>query len=205
MYLVKTPFWLRWLYPQLTWRKNQTKKEIFLTFDDGPIPVVTPFVLETLNKFDAKATFFCIGDNIQKHPNIYQQVIDAGHKIGNHTYNHLKGWNTSVEIYSQNTLKCQALTQTNLFRPPHGRITKSQIKDLKSKIPNLEIIMWDVLSADYDLNLTPEKCLTNVMKHTKEGSIVVFHDSLKAKPRLEYCLPRALQQWTEAGYKFATL
>lgn len=205
MYLVKTPFWLRWLYPSLIWRKSKKDKEIYLTFDDGPIPVVTPFVLDTLKKYDAKATFFCIGDNIHKHPAIFKQVISDGHQIGNHTFNHLKGWNTGVEEYTRNMLKCQELTQTDLFRPPHGRIKKGQIKELRTRIDGLQIIMWDVLSGDFDLNLQPEKCLQNVIRNTEDGSIVVFHDSLKAQPRLEYALPKALEYWKERGYRFSTL
>lgn len=180
-------------------------KTIYITFDDGPIPIVTPFVLETLKKFCAKATFFCIGDNIDKHPDIFEQIKTDGHTIGNHTYNHLKGWDTSDNEYLKNTLKCQNLTKTCLFRPPYGRIKKSQIKLLRQHIPDVKIIMWDVLSGDFDLKLSPEKCLKNVLKHTEPGSIIVFHDSLKAKDRLEYVLPKALEIWTKQGYSFRVL
>ncbi|QEK50234.1 polysaccharide deacetylase family protein [Pedobacter aquae] len=203
MYLVKTPWLLKKFYPQnLIWNKSRDKKIIYLTFDDGPIPIVTPFVLEILKKFNAKATFFCIGDNIAKHEDIFFQLKADGHAIGNHTYNHLNGWKSDNEIYLHNILKCQELTQTNLFRPPYGRIKKSQIKNLESKIKNQKIIMWDVLSGDFDTQLSSEKCLKNVCKHATNGSIVVFHDSLKAFDRLKYTLPKALEFWQSKGYEF---
>lgn len=202
MYLVKTPRLLRWFYPNLTWHKNRVEKRIFLTFDDGPIPVVTPFVLNTLEKYGAKATFFCIGDNVRKHPDIFEIVKDAGHRVGNHTYNHLRGWDTDDQLYLDNVAKCAELVQTNLFRPPFGRARKSQFASLNT---HYETIMWDVLSGDFDISLTPEKCLKNVLKHTESGSIVVFHDSLKAFPRLEYALPRALEYWVGEGYEFGVL
>ena len=233
MYLVKTPFILKKLYPSsLLWNKPRNQRVIFLTFDDGPIPIVTPWVLKTLKNFNAKATFFCIGENIRKHSEIFEQIKTDGHAIGNHTYNHLKGWKTDNETYLENFKQCQELTQTNLFRPPYGRIKRSQIDLLenqvlrienqdisikyqdneveseinhKSKIKNLKIIMWDVLSGDFDIKLSSEKCLKNVLKHTQNGSIVVFHDSLKAWDRLEYTLPKALEQWTKQGYTFETL
>ncbi|WP_029282801.1 polysaccharide deacetylase family protein [Pedobacter sp. R20-19] len=218
MYLIKSPLLLKWYYPSLLWNKSRTEKVIYLTFDDGPIPNVTDFVLKTLKAFHAKATFFCIGDNIVKHPEVYAKVINDGHAIGNHTFNHLKGWKTDDETYLQNTLKCQQLTQTNLFRPPYGRIKKSQIRSLQSLVPSLKsdsrlqtpdsklnIVMWDVLSGDFDINLSPEKCYQNVIKHTENGSIIVFHDSLKAFDRLEYALPRVLKYFTDKGFTFSTL
>jgi len=203
--MVKTPWLLKKLYPALTWHKKRDSPCIYLTFDDGPIPIVTPFVLNILKQYNAKATFFCIGDNISKHPDVYQAVVDAGHRVGNHTYNHLKGWKTDDETYVANYLKCDEQLHSNLFRPPYGRIKKSQAAKLQALNPNLEIIMWDVLSGDFDLNLTPENCLKNVKKHTENGSIVVFHDSLKAFPRLEYTLPLALEYWSDAGYRFEVL
>ncbi|WP_316771675.1 polysaccharide deacetylase family protein [Pedobacter frigiditerrae] len=219
MYLVKSPLLLKWYYSDLIWNKSRSKKIVYLTFDDGPIPNVTEFVLNTLKTYNAKATFFCIGDNILKHPTVFESVKNEGHAIGNHTFNHLKGWNTDDETYINNTLKCQELTQTNLFRPPFGRIKKSQIRSLKSKVQSLksqdsglrtqdsklDIIMWDVLSGDFDLNLTPEKCYQNVIKNTQNGSIIVFHDSLKAFDRLAYALPKVLKYLTEKGYQFGTL
>ncbi|MCX2432629.1 polysaccharide deacetylase family protein [Pedobacter sp. GR22-10] len=211
MYLIKSPLLLKWYYPSLLWNKSRTEKVIYLTFDDGPIPNVTEFVLKTLKAFNAKATFFCIGDNIVKHPEIYAKVIKDSHAIGNHTFNHLKGWKTDDETYLQNTLKCQQLTQTNLFRPPYGRIKKSQIASLQSLVQSpkpdskLNIVMWDVLSGDFDIKLSPEKCYQNVIKHTENGSIIVFHDSLKAFDRLEYALPRVLKYFTDKGFTFSTL
>jgi peptidoglycan/xylan/chitin deacetylase (PgdA/CDA1 family) len=218
MYLIKSPLLLKWYYPSLLWNKSRTEKVIYLTFDDGPIPNVTDFVLKTLKAFNAKATFFCIGDNIVKHPEVYARVINDGHAIGNHTFNHLKGWKTDDETYIENILKCQELTQTHLFRPPYGRIKKSQVKSLqslvlktqsdsrlKTKDSGLNIVMWDVLSGDFDINLSPEKCFQNVIKHTENGSIVVFHDSLKAFDRLEFTLPRVLKYFSDKGFTFSTL
>ena len=181
------------------------KPVIYLTFDDGPIPEATPFVMSVLEKYNAKATFFCIGDNIRKHPEIFQKLIEVGHAVGNHTFNHLKGWKTDDEVYLENFRLCDSLTRSRLFRPPYGRIKRSQISKLKDGFPGLKIIMWDVLSGDFDLNLSPEKCLRNVLKATEAGSIVVFHDSLKAFERLEYVLPRALEYWNKRGYSFERL
>ena len=205
MYLVKTPWLLKKLYPQLLWNKSRNKPCIYLTFDDGPIPIVTPFVLNILKQYNAKATFFCIGDNVSKHPDVFEQVKNAGHNIGNHTYNHLRGWKTGNKTYLDNILKTDELVHSNLFRPPYGKIKSSQIRLLKKAKPGLQIIMWDVLSADFDIDVKPEACLQNVLKHTKSGSIVVFHDSLKAYERLEYVLPRALDVWSKAGFSFDTL
>lgn len=216
MYLVKSPFLLKWYYPSLTWNKTRKEKVIYLTFDDGPIPDVTPFVLKTLKDFNAKATFFCIGDNIRKHPDIFEQLKEEGHQVGNHTFNHLKGWKTEDKTYLENFKMCQELTQTNLFRPPYGRIKKSQIKLIQLAISNsqfpvqtanakLQIVMWDVITGDFDLNLSPEECYRNAIRHTTNGSIVVFHDSLKAFDRLEYALPRFLQYFTDKGFSFLTL
>jgi peptidoglycan/xylan/chitin deacetylase (PgdA/CDA1 family) len=205
MYLVKTPWLLKKLYPQLVWNLNRNERVIYLTFDDGPIPIVTPFVLKTLKQFDAKATFFCIGDNVQKHPAIFKQLQNDGHSIGNHTFNHLKGWKTEDEIYTKNFAKADEQLHTNLFRPPYGRIKRSQIQQLKALKPDLKIMMWDVLSGDFDMSLNPAACLKGVLKHTGNGAVVVFHDSLKAFNRLEYVLPRALEAWQKAGYRFESL
>jgi peptidoglycan/xylan/chitin deacetylase (PgdA/CDA1 family) len=205
MYLVKSPFFLRWYYPSLIWNKARSEKAIYLTFDDGPIPDVTDFVLKTLAAYQAKGTFFCIGDNIRKHPEVYERLLTAGHRIGNHTYNHLKGWKTEDATYLENFDKCQALTASNLFRPPYGRIKKSQIKAIKQLKPNMNIVMWDVLSGDFDTNLSPENCFKNVVNHTGNGSIIVFHDSLKAFDRLQFALPKTLEYFHQKGYSFKTL
>ncbi|MEJ5992926.1 polysaccharide deacetylase family protein [Pedobacter sp. Du54] len=218
MYLVKSPLLLKWLYSALTWNKSRSEKIVYLTFDDGPIPNVTEFVLNTLKTFNIKATFFCIGDNIIKHPEVFERLKNEGHAIGNHTFNHLNGWKTDDETYLNNILKCQELTQSNLFRPPFGRIKKSQVHSLQSKFfdlqPNsqlathnsqLHIIMWDVLSGDFDTNLSPKKCYHNVIKHTENGSIIVFHDSLKAFERLKFTLPKAIEFLINEGYQFGIL
>jgi peptidoglycan/xylan/chitin deacetylase (PgdA/CDA1 family) len=205
MYLVKTPWLLKKLYPNLVWNTKPATRCIYLTFDDGPIPIVTPFVLNILKKHNAKATFFCIGDNVSKHNDIFEQVKTGGHAIGNHTFNHLKGWVTNSEDYLDNFLQTDKILDTPLFRPPYGRIKRAQIKLLNKARPDVKIIMWDVLSGDFDTNLSPEACLKNVIKHTEAGSIVVFHDSLKAFDRLEYVLPRALEYWTKEGYSFNAL
>lgn len=205
MYLVKSPRLLKWYYPSLTWNKSRNKKVIYLTFDDGPIPDVTEFVLKTLKTFNAKATFFCIGQNISKHPDIFQQLKNDGHSIGNHTFNHLRGWDTVDNLYLENFLQCQEQTDSDLFRPPYGRIKKSQIKAIRKLYPEIRIIMWDVLSGDFDLNLSPETCYNNVLKNTTNGSIVVFHDSLKALDRMQYALPKVLEYFSKEGYSFEKL
>jgi peptidoglycan/xylan/chitin deacetylase (PgdA/CDA1 family) len=204
MYTVKTPFFLPLIYPKLVWKKH-SKDTIYLTFDDGPIPEVTSFALNCLAQYNAKATFFCIGDNVQKHPDIYQQVLDGGHSVGNHTFNHLKGWNTDDVTYLENIRHCSQYVSSNLFRPPYGKIKKSQIKKLRVEQPDVQIIMWDVLSGDFDATLKPEKCLRKVLNKTCPGSIVVFHDSLKAFDRLEYVLPLALKIWHNKGWKMEKL
>ncbi|MBC7615865.1 MAG: polysaccharide deacetylase family protein [Pedobacter sp.] len=201
MYLVKSPLLLKWFYPSLIWNKSCSEKIVYLTFDDGPIPNVTDFVLNTLKTFKIKATFFCIGDNIIKHPEIFERLKNEGHSIGNHTFNHLNGWKTDNETYLHNVLKCQEITQTNLFRPPFGRIKKSQIRSL----PQLDIVMWDVLSGDFDPSTSPEKCYHNVIKNTKNGSIIVFHDSLKALERIQYALPKTINHLVTEGYQFGKL
>lgn len=202
MYLVRPPFFLKCYYQDLIWNKSRKEKTVYLTFDDGPIPELTPFILDTLSKYNVKATFFCVGENIHKNPQLFEQLTHEGHRIGNHTYNHLKGWKHDDEIYLQNIKKCQELTGAELFRPPYGRIKKSQISKLKN---DFQIIMWDVLSGDFDQTISPEKCLDNVIKYTRKGSIIVFHDNLKAIPRVKYALPRAIEHLLDKGYKFALL
>ena len=195
----------------LLWNKSRDEKVVYLTFDDGPIPDVTTFVLNTLNKYQVKATFFCIGDNIRKYPDIFSEIRNNGHAIGNHTFNHLKGWDTPDQRYVENFTACQELTQSHLFRPPYGRIKKSQIKRIfqqqarNQTSPPFQIVMWDVLSADYDLRITGEKCYKNVINHSENGSIIVFHDSIKAFPRMQYALPKAIEYFKENGYTFGVL
>ncbi len=190
------------LTKHLTWSIKTTKKEVFLTFDDGPIPEVTPWVLETLKKYDAKATFFCVGDNVKKHKDVYQMIIDQGHKTGNHTMNHLNGWTNFNKTYFENIEKCNVLIHSNLFRPPYGKIKPSQISHLKS---DYKIIMWDVLTKDYDVSVNGEYCFEKVKKNCKAGSIIVFHDSIKAEKRLRNALPKSLEYLKHEGYSFSTI
>ncbi len=207
--IYRAPFFLPWLYPTLTWRIPTTEKQLYLTFDDGPVPGPTDFVLETLNKHSIKATFFCIGDNVRKHPEVFKSVVAQGHVIGNHTFNHVKGWNTPLNDYVENTTQCDSIVEalnskpgtTNLFRPPYGRITRAQIKALS----NYRIVMWDVLTHDYDQAKSPEACLKNSIRATRNGSIIVFHDSLKAERNMSYALPRYIDHFLSKGYNFNVL
>jgi peptidoglycan/xylan/chitin deacetylase (PgdA/CDA1 family) len=190
------------MYPDFIWRIPEKEKTIYLTFDDGPIPEVTPWVLEQLEKYDAKATFFCVGENITKHPEVFSQILKHGHSVGNHTYNHLNGWKTQQEEYFANFEDFERLQTTALFRPPYGRIKKKQaIEILKTH----KIIMWSVLTKDYSSSISEEKCLKNAIKNTSSGSIVLFHDSLKANRNLYYALPRFLEHFSKQGYTFEKL
>lgn len=206
MYLIKTPFWLRALYPSVTWKIPTKQKVIYLSFDDGPHPTATPFVLAQLAKYNAKASFFCIGKNVAQYPAIFNQIKAEGHVVGNHTQNHLNGWHTQTETYLQNIDLAADMISTNLFRPPYGRITIGQIKQIKAAI-NLpqKIIMWDVLSGDFDTTISGEQCSNNVIKYTKPGSIVVFHDSIKAWDRMSVALPIVLHHFTQLGYQFEVI
>lgn len=201
MYLVQ-PYLLRSVNQSLVWKISGSQKVIYLTFDDGPIPEITPFILSTLDKYNAKATFFCVGDNLRKHPDEFKQIINAGHIIGNHTFHHINGWRTRSSAYAANVELCQRLTGSNLFRPPYGRITPTQIHKLKKQY---HIILWSVLTGDFDKNTTPAKCLSNAIRFTKTGSIVVFHENIKAKPRLFYALPRFLEHFSRKGYSFEVI
>lgn len=204
MYWHKNGFLLKWLYPWFVWHKSRSEKTIYLTFDDGPIPEVTEWVLHILQQYQAKATFFCVGDNIRKHPLVYEQVKQAGHTIGNHTYNHLNGWKTPKEVYMHNINQFEqaAGKDIHLFRPPYGKITRQQAKIVRQ---THQIIMWDVLSGDFDQNLSPAECLRKSIRYTEPGSIIIFHDSLKACKNLEYVLPQYLRHFHSLGYKFENL
>lgn len=205
-YAVNPPYLLRKFYSQLIWNFSAKKKCVYLTFDDGPIPEITPFVLAQLKQFNAKATFFCIGQNVEKHPELFQRIKSEGHAVANHTFNHLDGWKTKNEVYLENVKLADKLIESKFFRPPYGRIKKSQIKFLTSSIARTQtpykIIMWDVLSYDFDIKTSPQKCLANVTDYAKEGSIIVFHDSLKAKNNLEYSLPKTLKHFSDKGFAF---
>lgn len=202
MYLVKTPQFIQNLFPNYTWKVPTEEKEVYLTFDDGPIPEVTPWVLEQLAEYNAKATFFCVGENVQKHPAVFKAVKAAGHTVGNHTYNHLDGWTTDNIPYFHNTRHSARITGSELFRPPYGKLKPKQAQFLQR---HYRIVMWDVLSGDFDPNISKEQCLQNVIRNVAPGSIVVFHDSLKAKEKLEYVLPKVLQHLSEQGYRFEAL
>lgn len=205
----RTPFFLPFIYPSLTWRIPTEEKIIYLTFDDGPVPGPTEFVLDTLNQFQIKATFFCIGDNVQRHPDVFARVMNEGHSVGNHTFHHLKGWNCSAADYLTNIDQCEKQLMASgyqlpvtgnrkLFRPPYGRIKPNQIKALS----DYNIIMWDVLTSDYDKHLNADKCLRGSIRATRPGSVVVFHDSVKAEKNMTYVLPRYIDHFLKAGFRF---
>lgn len=200
--LVRPPKMLRSFYKPSVWRLNTSEPVIYLTFDDGPIPELTPWVLDVLRKYQAKATFFCVGENILKNPEIFKRILEDGHQVGNHTHTHLKGWQVENSVYFQNVDLCQNLTQTNLFRPPYGRIKKSQLKALSK---NYKIIFWDVLSYDYDKFVSEETCLNNCLKYTRNGSVIVFHDNIKAQKNLKYALPKFIEHFQKLNYNFAPL
>ena len=202
MYLVKTPHFIQDLFPNYTWRIPTREKVLYLTFDDGPIPAVTPWVLEQLEAFQAKATFFCVGDNIRKHPEVFNQVVEKGHAVGNHTFNHLNGWQTENISYFHNVRHCANMVHSVLFRPPYGRLKPKQAQFLQR---HYRIVMWDVLSGDFDPKLSEEQCLANVLNNAENGSIIVFHDSLKAEDKLHYVLPKVLEYFAEQGYVFGKL
>jgi len=199
MFLAKSPAIIKKYYPNLVWDIPNDENKIYLTFDDGPIPEVTEWVLDILKQYNIKATFFCIGHNIEKHPQVFEKVKQEGHAVGNHSFHHLSGWETDDEDYLRNIAKCQSLTNSNLLRPPYGRIKKSQITNL---IADYKIIMWNVLSGDFDPKTTPEKCYNNVVNNTKSGSIIVFHDSVKAAENLKHALPKTIEYLLEQGFVF---
>lgn len=197
------------LYPSLLWKLPSKQKTLYLTFDDGPSPEITPWVLEILKTFQAKATFFCVGENVSKYPHIFQQILTEGHHIGNHTFNHLKGWETSEKVYLENVQLAEAAilkhskptTETNkLFRPPYGKILPGQVKSLQKF--GYKIVMWDVISGDFDLKISAEDCYQNVIKNCSFGSIVVFHDSKKAANKLKEVLPKVLKYYQEKDFEF---
>ncbi len=195
MYLVKTPGIIQTLFASLVWRVANSKK-VYLTFDDGPIPEATPWVLDLLKSKNIKATFFCVGENVEKYPEIYQRILSEGHSVGNHTYNHLNGWKIDGSQYNENVMKASRVIDSSLFRPPYGKLTPGLIKQLKKKY---DVVMWDVLSGDFDTTLTPEDCLKNVKENAKEGSIIVFHDSIKAIDTLKFVLPEVISFFEEKG------
>jgi peptidoglycan/xylan/chitin deacetylase (PgdA/CDA1 family) len=222
-YLTYTPWWLRKLYPTCIWQIPTKEKVVYLTFDDGPNPLATPFVLEQLRKYNAKGTFFCIGKNVVQHPDIFSHIKNEGHEVGNHTMHHANGWKTENQKYLHEIKQADAVIHSNLFRPPYGRIKKAQIKLVNGEwsMVNGEtvvdgkpftihdsrftIIMWSVLSGDFDTNIDGFTCFQNVINHVKPGSIIVFHDSEKAFPRLQIALPKTLEWLTKQGFRCEAL
>ncbi len=202
MYLTHTPYFIQSLFPSFIWKVPTNDKKIFLTFDDGPIPEMTPDILDMLDRYDARATFFCVGDNVRRYPALFDSLRKAGHALGNHTYNHLNGWATDSIPYFHNVRHCARLVESDLFRPPYGKLRPSQTQFLTR---HYKIVMWDVLSGDFDQSITPEQCLANVLENAQAGSIVVFHDNIKARENLSYALPRVLDHFSHLGYSFEAL
>lgn len=193
------PFMLRWAYPGAVWRLSKTEKTVYLTFDDGPIPEVTPWVLSVLKEFEIRATFFCVGQNVENYPEIFQEIIRSGHAVGNHTFLHVRGRKSSLDDYLSDVNNAQKFIQSNLFRPPYGSLSIQQFAALRKKF---KIVFWDVLTEDYSPKINSEECLNNVKRFTRNGSVIVFHDSLKAAERLFEFLPAAIQYLKEQGYGF---
>ena len=202
VFLVKTPNALKPFAADLLWSIDQFQNVVYLTFDDGPTKEITPKILDILDEYNARATFFCIGGNVKSNPNVYAEILRRGHRTGNHTWNHMNGWEYSDFSYFRNIIECSELVHSSLFRPPYGRIKRSQVHALKNEYT---IVMWDVLSGDWSKSVSPEKCLSNVIHNTRSGSIIVFHDSEKAEKNMLYALPRALKYLSEKGFVFQAL
>lgn len=202
MRFITTPYILRMFYPSLLWEMPKGEKKIYITFDDGPHPTITPQVLDILKKFNAKATFFCVGNNIKRYKNTFDMIVNEGHSVGGHTYNHEKGWITNTNKYVDSVNKSQELIKSSLFRPPHGRIKSSQIRKLKN---NYKLVAWTVISYDWDKSLSAEDCFNNVIKNATDGSIVVFHDSEKAEKNMIPALTKVLEYYSEKGFTFDSM
>ncbi len=194
---LKPPKILRRMMPDLIW-EIEDSESVFLTFDDGPTPGITEWILSTLDKYDAKATFFLLGRNVEMYPDLYRQIVEAGHAVGNHTYSHQKGWKLSLERYVEDVEFASTYIESNLFRPPYAQITPSQARFLARRF---NLVMWDVLSRDYSNQVSPKGCLQNVVKYLEAGSLVVFHDSEKSFPNMSYALPRTLEHVKKLGLK----
>lgn len=203
MFIEQTPDIIRCFYPSVLWRKDKNKKIIYLTFDDGPTQEITPWILDTLDKYGIKATFFCIGNNAEKHPKILDEIREKGHQVGIHGYSHKRGLYKKQTIYFEDIKRSRDIIKSNIFRPSHGRIYPSQAKKLKEL--GYQVVQWDVITRDYNQKLTGEKVLNIAKKYTRNGSIVVFHDSLKAERNMKYAFPKAVEYWLENGYTFETL
>ncbi len=202
MYLSRTPAIVKAMYGSLIWNHSRRSKNVYLTFDDGPHPIITDKVLTHLKNYNALATFFCVGENVMKYPEVLKRIQQSGHAIGNHSFKHLNGWKTKNEIYFNDIELCSKHIPTKLFRPPYGKITRSQVEFLKNKF---QIVMWDVLSGDFDQNISNEKCLNNVVKNIQPGSIVVFHDSEKTADKMLYALPKTLEFCKSKSWNLCSL
>ena len=199
MFIEQPSTWLRWLYPKALWRMDENDHSVYITFDDGPIPESTPFLLKTLRDFDVKATFFVVGDNVRKYPDLYQQIVDEGHRVGNHTFNHIGGARHSIRTYEKNVQQCDELIHSDLFRPPHGWMRPTQYHRYKNKY---RIVMWDLVTRDYSKLLSPYDVVRNIHRYARNGSIITFHDSLKSIDKLYFALPASLRFLKSQGYKF---
>jgi peptidoglycan/xylan/chitin deacetylase (PgdA/CDA1 family) len=201
-YFIRTPWLVKKIFSRYIWNFPPAERAVYLTFDDGPHPDITPWVLNLLNRYQAKATFFCIGDNVRKYPETYRRILEEGHAVGNHTHNHLNGWKTDPEAYIKNIIQASGYIRSNLFRPPYGRLRSAQARQLAAALETEKaaVIMWDVLSGDFDRNYTPDQCFRHVADHVQPGSVVVFHDSGKAWPNLQVILPKLLPVLRDRGY-----
>ena len=199
MIIEQPAVYLRWLYPKALWRMDRRERAVYLTFDDGPIPESTPFILDILRRFGVRATFFVVGDNVRKYPDLFQQIIDEGHLVGNHTHNHISGFRHTVRDYMFNVEKANAYIRSHFFRPPHGWMRLAQYAWLSRRY---KVVMWDVVTRDYSKWMTPDDIVNNVKRYVRNGSIITFHDSLKAIDKLHTALPQSLQWLTEQAYAF---
>lgn len=207
-YWVKTPRWVKKFFSsELIWSMpaDEASPTVYLTFDDGPHPTITPFVLEQLEKYNAQATFFCIGKNVLEQPEVYHKIVSRGHAAGNHTHNHLNGWKTPLRSYITNIFQAAKYIDSKALRPPYGRITLTQVKALRRKNRDWKIYMWDVLSGDFDTEISAEKCAENVLNNIESGSIVVFHDSDKAWERMSHALPLVLEHCKKMNWQIKAL
>ena len=202
MIIEQPAVYLRWLYPRALWRMDHHEKVVYLTFDDGPIPESTPFILETLKRYDIKATFFMVGDNVRKHTELYKQVLDEGHQVGNHTHNHISGFRHTLRDYSYNVEKANAYIRSHLFRPPHGWMRLAQYALLSRKY---KVVMWDLVTRDYSKWMTAQDVVNNVKRYTRPGSIITFHDSLKSIEKLRTALPASIEWLQQQGYRFGVI
>ncbi len=199
MFIEQVPDFFRNLYPKALWRMDPNEKAVYLTFDDGPIPVITPWVADLLGRYNIKATFFMVGDNVHKFPQEYMQIVESGHRVGNHTFNHLKGLFTSTKEYVDNVDQADAFIHSNLFRPPHGMLRRKQYYELSKRY---QFVMWDLVTRDYSFRLYGEDVLANVKRFARNGSIITFHDSVRSESNLRYALPRSIDWLLEQGYTF---